>query len=81
MTKSHMRGWDIHFDGKDWRYSDTDEIADDSRPCKRCGKKQTKEGFDACIGHIEGATSACCGHGVGKTYMVFSNGIEKEEIK
>ena len=29
----------------------------------------TKEGYDACLGYIEGAMSACCGHGVEKGYV------------
>ena len=44
MVKSNSRGWDIYHDGKDWRYSDNNEIFDDSRPCKRCGKHPTKKG-------------------------------------
>lgn len=30
----------------------------------------TKEGYDACLGFIEGAKSACCGHGVERAYVV-----------
>lgn len=70
MIKSYSRGWEIYFDGTNWRYSDNNKIADDSRPCKRCGRKPTKEGYDACLRHIEGAKSACCGHGVEKPYVV-----------
>lgn len=70
MVKTHLRGWEIYFDGNDWRYSDNDELADDSRPCIRCGRMPTKEGYDACLGYIEGAKSACCGHGVGKSYTI-----------
>lgn len=67
---SHSRGWEIYYDGKDWRYSDNDQIYDDSRPCKRCGRMPTSEGYDACMGHIDGAKSACCGHGVEEPYIV-----------
>lgn len=63
MIVSHSRGWDIYYDGTNWRYSDTNEIVDDSRPCKKCGCFPTKEGYDACLGYIEGVNSACCGHG------------------
>ena len=70
MIKSHSRGWEIYYDGINWRYSDTNEIMNDTRPCKKCGRSPTKEGYDACLGHIEGAKSACCGHGVEKTYIV-----------
>jgi len=39
--------------------------------CPVCGKQQTAEGYDACIGHIPGAISACCGHGAANPYVVF----------
>lgn len=66
MVTAHLRGHEIYWDyeRETWRYSDTGEEADDSRPCKRCGKQPTPEGYDACIGYVEGATSVCCGHGV-----------------
>lgn len=71
MSKTYLRGHEVYFDGTNWRYADTNEIFDDSRPCKKCGKHPTKEGYDACIGHIEGATSACCGHGITKGYVKY----------
>lgn len=70
MVTSHARGHDIYFDGNNWKYRDTNTIFDDSRPCKKCGKMPTVEGYDACLGYIEGATSACCGHGVEKPYVI-----------
>ena len=69
MVTGYMRGHKIYFDGF-WRYSDTKGLALDNRQCMRCGKYPTPEGYDACIGHVEGATAACCGHGVGKPYVV-----------
>ena len=70
MIKSHLRGWDIYYDGVNWRYSDNDKITDDSRPCKKCNCYPTKEGYDACLGRIDGVSSACCGHGVENYYEV-----------
>ena len=70
MTTSYLRGHEIYYDGEDWRYRDNDQIADDSRPCKTCGRFPTPEGCDACLGHIEGAISACCGHGVEDPYVL-----------
>ena len=67
---SHSRGWEIYFDGANWCYSDNHKISDDSRPCKRCGRMPTKEGYDACLGFIDGANSACCGHGVEDPYVI-----------
>ena len=69
-AKSYSRGWDIYFDGENQRYSDDHKMMDDSRPCKRCGQMPTKEGYDACLGYIDGAKAACCGHGVGEKYVV-----------
>ena len=72
MITSYSRGWEIYYDvdKEVWRYSDNDQIHDDSRPCKRCGRIPTKEGHDACLGHIEGAIAACCGHGVEESYVI-----------
>jgi len=58
-------------DDEVWRYADGVELDDDpNRPCPRCGKPPTPEGYDACLGHIEGAVSACCGHGVHEPILV-----------
>ena len=73
MTTSYSRGWEIYYDGKDWRYADNNQIHDDSRPCKRCGRMPTEEGCDACLGYIEGAKHACCGHGVEEPYVIKEN--------
>ena len=63
-TISYSRGWKIYYDGEVWRYSDNNELLDDSRPCKRCGCMPTKAGYDACLGSVKQAKSACCGLGV-----------------
>lgn len=80
MVTSHSRGHEIYFDEEKavWRYLDSGKIAEDSRPCKKCGRFPTKEGYDACLGYVEGATSACCGHGVDKPIRIYGgkqNGI------
>lgn len=33
------------------------------RSCGNCGKENTKEGHDGCIGTIPNIMNACCGHG------------------
>lgn len=71
MIKSYSRGWEIYYDGEHWRYVDNNEIENDYRPCKRCGRTPTQEGYDACLGHIDGVKSACCGHGVEEPYIVY----------
>ena len=53
-----------------WFYPDTKEVFNDSRPCKKCGRYPTKEGYDACLGFIENVDQACCGHGVSKPYIM-----------
>ena len=72
MATSHSRGWPIYFDEKDqvWRYSDTGEEDDHSRPCRHCGEAPTAEGYDACLGYLEGVIAACCGHGAYKPILV-----------
>ncbi len=69
MITSHSRGHEIYYDNITWRYKDNNQICDDSRPCKRCGRYPTSEGYDACMGFVEGVTSACCGHGVDEGYI------------
>jgi hypothetical protein len=70
MATSTSRGHQTYWDGQDWRYSDTHTLDDGWRPCLRCGRMPTPEGHDACLGHLEGVTSACCGHGVVEPYVV-----------
>lgn len=66
MVLSHKRGWAIEYCNGAWIYQDTKEPIDKERPCKKCGRMPTSEGYDACIGYIKNARSVCCGHGVHK---------------
>jgi hypothetical protein len=60
---------------------DTNELMNSKRPCKRCGKPPTKEGYDACIGNVKGfVKSACCGHGVEEPYIVLDAPVENIEV-
>jgi len=64
---SHSRGHAIYFDGKAWRYLDNNNLLqNEERPCFRCGKYPTPEGYDACLEYVKGMKSACCGHGITK---------------
>ena len=63
MGTSQIRGHKIIFLGQ-WVYADNKEPITQERPCIRCGKMPTKEGYDACLGYIPGVKSACCGHGI-----------------
>ena len=70
MVWSHLRGHSIEYKDGKWYYSDTGEFANYDRPCVRCGKMPTKEGYDACLGYIPGVVGACCGHGVEKPIII-----------
>jgi hypothetical protein len=73
MITSYSRGHKIYYDGIKWRFVDNNEIDNSVRECRRCGRKPTKDGYDACIGHIKNVTSACCGHGVEEKYIIKNN--------
>jgi len=70
---SFVSGYPVEYDykGKVWRYLDNgiDVEKLPNRPCPKCGKMPTPEGYDACLGHIQGAVAACCGHGVEEGYI------------
>lgn len=65
---------------KTWVYADNQDKVDDNnpRPCFNCGKLSTPEGYDACLGHIEGAIHACCNHGMGNGYKILEDGTKVE---
>ena len=78
MVTSYCRGHPIYWDMtcSQWKYSiDNIPIAIEDRPCIRCGKLPTPEGYDACMGYIEGASSACCGHGVESGYVIRNDAV------
>lgn len=71
MVTAHSRGHKIIYKDNKWVYADNEvPIEKEERPCARCGRMPTPEGYDACLGFIEGATSACCGHGVEEPYLI-----------
>jgi len=48
--------------------------------CSHCQSKRTKEGYDACIGKLQGVTNACCGHGeTDAAYVQFDHSEYKKE--
>lgn len=78
MVTTHYRGHEIKYNNGQWVYSDNNiPIEKEIRPCTKCGRMPTTEGYDACLGFIPGATSACCGHGIEKGYVV----MKKVEVK
>lgn len=44
--------------------------------CRACCLPPTKDGFDPCLGEIEGADSACCGHGSSIGRVSFPSGVK-----
>lgn len=73
-ARAYERGWPIEYSVCGWIYSDTRKQVTQMRSCRRCGKTPTKEGYDRCLGYIEGAVSACCGHGVELPMVVWEDG-------
>ena len=72
IVTAYKRGNLILWFNGTWVYeSDHAPIDQEERPCLRCGRMPTPEGYNACLGYIEGATSACCGHGVEESYVLF----------
>jgi len=54
-----------------WLYMDGVSISKEIRTCPKCGKMPTSEGYDACLGYIDGAEMACCGHGITEGYIIY----------
>lgn len=85
MITSYSNGHKIEYIDNDnqWVYSDTKEDSDINRPCPHCGKLQSAEGYDGCIGYLPNVKSACCGHGIEKPYIVTNDGeyMQFENVK
>ena len=64
-TTAYHRGHKILYMGNVWTYADTlaPVAQNPNRPCGHCGKENTPEGHDGCLGILPGAMNACCGHG------------------
>lgn len=71
----YKRGHPYFYDQEEIEYYlDTVEDTSEPRPCTKCGKMPTHEGYDACLGKLPGVSAACCGHGVEEGYILFVNG-------
>ena len=64
--KQKWRGHYIVFVNGEWLYADNEmpTANDRDRECGYCGRSNTKEGHDGCIGTLPNVMNACCGHGV-----------------
>ena len=88
MIMSTWRGHEIKSINDIWIYSDTNQKVskNKNRSCGHCGKTNTKEDHDGCVGMLEGIMNACCGHGiVNNAYVQFwdgsiVNGINAKKI-
>ena len=79
MSHSRYRGHKIEFVNDIWIYSNNKEPVskDKNRPCGHCGKAQTTEGHDGCIGTLDGVMNACCGHGeIKEAYIQYPDGSD-----
>ena len=72
MVTGYHRGNKTIYTNDQWIYEDGVPITQEERPCTRCGRMPTPEGYDACLGHIEGATAACCGHGIWDKTVIYA---------
>lgn len=70
MVRGFNRGNPIKYVNNQWVYEDGVPIENEERPCTRCGRMPTKEGYDACLGYVEGVSSICCGHGKTEPFSV-----------
>lgn len=75
---SRWRGHEIRYGNGIWVYADTgDAIEGNPRSCGHCGRSDTKEGHDGCIGTLDPdiVMNACCGHGDAEhAYIQFWDG-------
>ena len=80
-----FRGHKIKDLNGEFFFSDSGEAVKDNwkeRPCGHCGKHNTAEGHDGCLGTLPGVLNACCGHGnPAEAYIQFSNGQELRETE
>lgn len=62
--KNKLRGHFIVFVNGQWLYADNKEpTVGNERPCGHCGKENTREDHDGCLGVLPEVMNACCGHG------------------
>ena len=77
MITSTWRGHEITSINDIWIYSDTNQKVsmNKNRSCGHCGKPNTREDHDGCVGMLEGIMNACCGHGIiNNAYVQFRDG-------
>lgn len=68
--RGHLIEYD--FDNERWLYADDKSPISVERPCIKCGRLPTPEGYDACLGYMPNVKSACCGHGVENPILLYT---------
>ena len=78
VIKSKYRGYEIEDIGGEWFFVESGKPVNEIPEyllCGYCGKKNTKEGHDGCLGTLLNVMNACCGHGqTRETYVQFPDG-------
>lgn len=77
VARSKFRGHGIENIDGEWFFTDSKKPVKENKgiPCGHCGKEDTKEGHDGCVGVLSGVMNACCGHGQrDEAYVQFLNG-------
>ena len=75
---SKFRGHEIECVDDQWYFCDSGEPVKLNADihCGHCGKSNTQDGHDGCLGTLPGLMNACCGHGENaKAYAQFLDGI------
>ena len=77
MIADYYRGHEIFKAIEGYIYKDNRQLVSENkdRACGHCGKKNTPEGHDGCLGTLPGVMNACCGHGTEEGYIQFENGV------
>ena len=73
---TQLRGHNIiKVDDEFFYCDDMTPTADNHRDCGFCGKANTVDGHDGCLGTLSGVMNACCGYGdVAACYVQFADG-------
>lgn len=74
-STDYLRGHPIFLKDGEWFYVDSNTpTVGNERDCGYCGRANSKEGHDGCLGTLPHITNACCGHGaVDEAYVQFSS--------
>jgi len=84
MIKSHNRGHEIQYTGKEWIDCQTGFAFSDNEPCSHCKKVPGDSGIDPCLNNIIKALNdsgiktiaSCCGHGRQPGSIILGDGRE-----